>query len=100
MSIIFEETSYITADKYYEFLQSEKKIELLTASLLIRINIFMSIYIYIYIYKVVSWPTVVNSDSKVPFSIATTPRCKRRSYVLPWIAPLTLGPYLRMLSVK
>ena len=32
--------------------------------------------------------TVVEGDQKAPFSIATTPRCKRERYSFPWIAPL------------
>ena len=31
---------------------------------------------------------VVESNPKAPFTIATTPRCKRDYYSLPWIAPL------------
>ena len=32
--------------------------------------------------------TVVEGDSKSPFSIATTPRCKGGRYSFPWIALL------------
>ena len=32
--------------------------------------------------------TVVEGDPKAPFSIATTPRCRRGCYSFPWIAPL------------
>ena len=32
--------------------------------------------------------TVVESDSKAPFSIATTPRCRGGCYSFLWIAPL------------
>ena len=32
--------------------------------------------------------TVVESDQKDPFSIATTPRCRGGRYSFPWIAPL------------
>ena len=46
----------------------------------------------------ISWQTVVNS--KAPFSVATTPRCRVGCYSFPWIASLTLDPYLIMLSVK
>ena len=34
------------------------------------------------------------------FSIATTPRCTRGHYSFPRIVPLTLDPYLIMLSIK
>ena len=47
----------------------------------------------------VSWLTIVESDPKVPFTIPTTTRCKRRCYFFPWIAPLTLDPYLILMSV-
>ena len=32
--------------------------------------------------------TVVEGDPKAPFSIATTPKCKRGHYSFLWIAPL------------
>ena len=32
--------------------------------------------------------TVVECDLKVPFSIATTPRCRGGCYSILWIAPL------------
>ena len=48
----------------------------------------------------VSWLTVVENDLKAPFSIVTTPRCRRGRYSFPWIAFLTLDQYLIMLSVK
>ena len=32
--------------------------------------------------------TVVEGDQKAPFTIATTPRCRRGHYSFPWIAPL------------
>ena len=44
--------------------------------------------------------TVVKGDPKAPFSLAATPRCRKRHYSFPWSAPLTLDPYLIMLSVK
>ena len=31
---------------------------------------------------------LVEGDQKVPFSIATTPRCREGGYSFPWIAPL------------
>ena len=40
--------------------------------------------------------TVVEGDQKVPFSIATTLRCREERYSFSWIAPL----YLIVLSVK
>ena len=44
--------------------------------------------------------TVVEVDPKSPFSIATTTRCMGGRYAFLWITPLTLNPYLIMLSVK
>ena len=32
--------------------------------------------------------TLIEGDSKAPFSIATTLRCRRERYSIPWIAPL------------
>ena len=52
-------------------------------------------------YYFMSLPTVVESDPKAPFSIATTPRSRGGDYLFPSIAPLTLEQlYLIMLSVK
>ena len=42
--------------------------------------------------------TVIEGDSKDPFSTAATPRCRRGRYSVSWFAPLY--PYLIMLSVK
>ena len=69
----------------------------------------MYIYIYIHfiywatlvcvcVYKKLA--TVVESNPKAPFSIATTPRCRKGYYSFPWIAPLTLDSYLTMLLIK
>ena len=32
--------------------------------------------------------TLAEGDPKAPFSIATTPMCRRKGYSIPWIAPL------------
>ena len=52
---------------------------------------------HIYISKVDEhnrgWP-------EAPFPIASPPKCKGAHYSFPWIVPLTLHPYLIMLSVK
>ena len=45
-------------------------------------------YIYTYIYIKVNLATKVEGDSKAPFSIATTPRCRGGRYSFPWIGPL------------
>ena len=44
--------------------------------------------------------TLVKGNLKAPFSKATTPRCRRGCYSIPWIAPLFLDPYFIILSVK
>ena len=49
---------------------------------------YLSTYIYIYIYKL------------APFPMATTAKCIRGRHSFPWIAPLILDPYLRILSDK
>ena len=59
---------------------------------------FLSLSLYIYIY--ISWPPLVKGDPKAPFSFATTTRCWKRRHSFLRIAPLTLDPYLIMLSVK
>ena len=43
---------------------------------------------------------MVQSDLKAPFTIATTPKSSGGCYSFPWIAPLTLDPYLIILIVK
>ena len=45
--------------------------------------------------------TIVEDDQKAPFSIATTPRCRRRRYSFPWTAlflPLMRTLYRWVLS--
>ena len=43
----------------------------------------------LYTYKVkVKLATVIKSDLKAPFSIATTWKCREGRYSFPWIAPL------------
>ena len=44
--------------------------------------------------------TIVESNPKAPFSIATTPRCRGGATPLPGLLHFTLDPYLIMLSVK
>ena len=58
----------------------------------------VGVCVYIYIYR--CWPTVVKSNQKVPFSIATAMRCRGECYSFSWIASLTLDPYLIMQIVK
>ena len=55
---------------------------------------------YIYIKYKVKLATIVEGNPKVPFSIATTPRCRGGRYSFPGLLYFTLDPYLIMLSVK
>ena len=61
---------------------------------------YMCMHLSEYVNKKVKSPTVVESDPKASFSIATTLRCREGHYFFPWIAPLYFDPYLIMLSVK
>ena len=54
----------------------------------IYVCVCLSIYLSIYIYSKVKLATIVEGDSKAPFSIATTPRCRGGRYSIPRIAPL------------
>ena len=36
----------------------------------------------------VNLATIINSDPKAPFLIATTPMCRGGHYSFPWMAPL------------
>ena len=58
------------------------------------------IYIYIYTHTQVELATLVEDDSKAPFSIATTPRCRGGRFSFPWIASLYPSslPYNAVLS--
>ena len=62
------------------------------------------IYIYIYIWKLYRFlfdlATLVEGDPKVPFSIATTPRCRGGRHSIPWIAQVYpwSSPYSAVLS--
>ena len=44
--------------------------------------------VYLFLIKPVILATVVKSDQKAPFSLATTPRCRGGCYSFLWIAPL------------
>ena len=44
--------------------------------------------------------TVVESDPKTPFSLATTLRCKEGRYFFPGLLPFTLDPHLLMVITK
>ena len=57
-------------------------------------------YTHPHIYIWVSWPNIVDSDSKASFSIAATLRWIGGRYSFLWIIPLALDPYFLMLSVK
>ena len=55
--------------------------------------------IYNYL-KVSKLAIIVEGDLKAPFSIAITLKSTGGCYSFPWIASLSLGPYLLMLSFK
>ena len=60
--------------------------------------VYMSVYIFIY--SKLANCSLVKGNPKASFSIATTSRYRRGCYFFPWTAPLTLDPYLILLSVK
>ena len=66
-------------------------------SMLIGIHTHKDILALTCIY--ISWLIVIKRDLKAPFSIGTTSRCSSYHNSFPWIGPLTLDPYLIMLSV-
>ena len=51
-------------------------------------RVFQENILALYMFIVVKLVTVVEGDQKAPFSIATTPRCRRGRLSFPWIAPL------------
>ena len=53
--------------------------------------------IYIFLKKLV---IIVESDLKAPFSIATTPRCRKGATPFPGLLHFTLDPFLIMISVQ
>ena len=48
----------------------------------------LDIYKHIITYIKIKWATLVVGDPNVSFSIATTPRCRRGRYSIPWFSPL------------
>ena len=56
--------------------------------------VLVCVCVCVYIYK------LANHSQRLPFSIATTSKCRGECYSFLWIALLTLDPYLMMLSVK
>ena len=59
-----------------------------------------TIYIHTYIYICIYISKLADCDTKVSFSITTTPRWCGGRYSVPCIAPLTLLPYLIMLMLS
>ena len=57
----------------------------------------MCLFVCVYKVKLV---TLIEGDRKAPFLVAPTHRCWGGRYSIPWIASLTLDPYLIMLGVK
>ena len=60
---------------------------------------YLMVLLYGYSY-VVSCAIIVEYDSNVPFTIATTLRCKGGCYSFPWVPSHTFDAYFIMLSVK
>ena len=54
----------------------------------------LSLSISLWISIKVKSTTMVKGETKAPFSIATTPRCREGCYSIPWIALLILDWYL------
>ena len=55
---------------------------------------------FIYIHSYTSWLTVVKSNLKAAFSIATILKWRAGCYPYPWIVPFNFGLYFIMSSVK
>ena len=53
----------------------------------VYINILTGLWI-----EKVKLATVVEGEQKAPFSIASSPKCRRGSYSIPWIEPMSPGP--------
>ena len=53
-----------------------------------RYRVFSTDFKESYTQLKVKLATVVEGDPKVPFSIATTSRCREGRYSFPWMAPL------------
>ena len=51
-------------------------------------SLSLSLSLNIYIKSEVKLATIVEGEPKVPFSIATAPRCRGGRYSFLWIAPL------------
>ena len=73
----------------------------------INLSIYLSInliygcpFISIYLYVFICWPTGVEGNPKVSFSIAISMRCKGWRYSFHWITSIILDQYLIMMSVK
>ena len=59
----------------------------------VYIYIYICIYIYIYIYMhihVYIYISQSRATRRLPFFIATTPRCREGCHIFPWTAPLFL----------
>ena len=57
-------------------------------SILFGVGLIISTKLFSFDVSKVKLATIVESDPKAPFSIATTPRCRGGRYSIPWIAPL------------
>ena len=68
-------------------------------SLRVTLDYSHQLYSLTYNYEA-SWVTLVKGNPNAPFSIATIPICGRGCFYFPWVALLTLDPYLIILGVN
>ena len=100
-------TKSLTAKKEFQnkILKYFSEIILWCVKVFITVNqkcfYFTDLYSKMYfMYTINKLATAAEGNQKAPFSIATTPRCRKGCNSFAWIALLTLDPFLIMLSVK
>ena len=94
---LFNAKAILVEEQFWYFLTYSLKCK--RAHTFHNVIILVCLYIYIYIYKV-NWPTVVESDPKSPFSIATILGVGNDSTPFPWLLHLPLITTFIMLSFK
>ena len=65
-----------------------------------RLLFFFFLFLFFHSKVKVKLTTLVEGDPKLPFSIATTPRCREGATPFPGLLHFTLDPYLIVLSVQ
>ena len=63
-----------------------------------KLHLMVRLQSHLYIYIVVSWLTKVEGNPKSPFSIASTPSCRRGRYSFPPHTPTLINPPLYTFS--